>query len=72
MASKLKPCKDYLFQTICLLSFDCPAHSLHDLGDFNRVDEKLCNNSKMILSVLLNDLSNQGKIFRILLIENIL
>jgi radical SAM protein with 4Fe4S-binding SPASM domain len=54
IASKLSPCKDCLFQTICLSSFDCPAHSLHDLGNFYQVDDKFCNASKMILTALLD------------------
>jgi uncharacterized protein len=53
ITSKLEPCRSCLFQTICLSSFDCPAHSLHDLGDFYKVDEKFCGASKTILTALL-------------------
>ncbi|MEM4158107.1 MAG: SPASM domain-containing protein [Candidatus Methanomethylicaceae archaeon] len=49
----LYPCRDCLFQTICLSSFDCPAHSLHDLGDFFRIDERFCPAAQKIMDGLL-------------------
>lgn len=49
----LYPCRDCLFQTICLSSFDCPAHSLHDLGDFFKVDERFCPAAQKIMDGLL-------------------
>jgi len=53
---KLDPCRDCLFQTTCLSSFDCPAHSLHDLGDFFRVDERFCPAAQKIMDGLLQRL----------------
>lgn len=51
--TEIKPCSECIFQTICLSSFDCPAHSLHDLGDFYKVDERFCSAAKLIMEALL-------------------
>jgi len=45
-------CKNCVFQTVCLSSFDCPSHSYYDLGDFNRVDERTCIAAKIIMEAL--------------------
>jgi len=45
-------CKDCVFQTVCLSSFDCPSHSYYDLGGFNLVDERTCVAAKKIMSAL--------------------
>jgi uncharacterized protein len=46
-------CKDCIFQTLCLSSFDCPSHSYYDLGNFEKVDERTCIAAKKIMESLL-------------------
>lgn len=52
----LHPCVDCLFQSICLPNFDCPAHSLHDLGDLFAIDDRMCAAAQEVMSGLLQRL----------------
>lgn len=45
-------CKDCVFQTVCLSSFDCPSHSYYDLGNFEAVDTRTCLAAKNIMEAL--------------------
>lgn len=47
------PCKDCVFQTVCLSSFDCPSHSYYDLGDMYKVDSRTCIAAQKIMEALL-------------------
>lgn len=53
-------CKDCVFQTVCLSSFDCPSHSLYDLGDFYEIDERTCIAAKKIMEALLEKTYLEG------------
>lgn len=48
-------CKSCVFQTVCLSSFDCPSHSLYDLGGFFKVDTRTCLAAKEIMEALLEE-----------------
>ena len=52
----LPPCRGCVFQSTCLSSFDCPAHSLQDLGDLMAVDERFCGFARTVQAQLLRDL----------------
>ena len=58
----LAKCRDCSFQTICSGSFDCPSHSLFDLGDFNRVDEKTCIAGRFIIAAVLRRFLESTKV----------
>lgn len=45
-------CKDCVFQTLCLSSFDCPSHSYYDLGDINKIDKRTCLAAQNIMEAL--------------------
>ena len=54
-------CKNCVFQTVCLSSFDCPSHSYYDLGNFERVDQRTCIAAKIIMEALFEKfLDEQG------------
>lgn len=57
---RLEPCKNCCLKSICISSFDCPAHSEHDLHDFFQVDELICDAGKQIQLALLYKLLKNG------------
>lgn len=48
-------CKNCVFQTVCLSSFDCPSHSFYDLGGFFKVDTRTCRAAREIMEALLEE-----------------
>lgn len=50
---RLEPCKTCCLKSVCISSFDCTAHSEHDLGDFYQVDDLICKAGKQIQLALL-------------------
>lgn len=50
---RLEPCNTCCLKSVCISSFDCTAHSEHDLRDFFKVDELICNAGKQIQLALL-------------------
>ena len=57
---RLQPCRTCCLKSICISSFDCPAHSDHDLHDFYKVDELICNAGKEIQLALLQKMLKNG------------
>lgn len=57
----LKPCSDCAFQSTCMSSFDCPAHSLHDLHDINMVDKRFCGFARKVQQVILKQFIEEKK-----------
>lgn len=56
----LRPCRDCCLKSVCISSFDCPAHSEHDLQKFTRVDPLICAAGKQIQLALLYKLLKNG------------
>jgi uncharacterized protein len=52
-------CKNCIFQTICLSSFDCPSHSYYDLKNFYKVDYRTCASAKIIMEALIEKFIKQ-------------
>lgn len=57
----LLPCSDCVFQSSCMSSFDCPAHSLQDCGDLNKVDVRFCSFARQIQGEILKTILNHGE-----------
>jgi uncharacterized protein len=51
---KLQPCSACVLQSTCMSSFDCPAHSLQDLGDLSAVDTRFCGFARRVQLALLS------------------
>lgn len=49
----LVPCGGCIFQSTCMSSFDCPAHSLQDLKDINVVDQRFCGFARKVQKSIL-------------------
>ncbi len=59
--ARLEPCRECVFQSTCMSSFDCPAHSLQDLGDLGQVDVRFCGFARQVQAAILVDfLEEQG------------
>lgn len=56
----LSPCQDCCLKSVCISSFDCPAHSEHDLQEFTQVDPLICTAGKQIQLALLRKLLKNG------------
>lgn len=46
-------CTDCCMKSICLSSFDCPSHSLFDLGDIHQNDAVVCDFGRIVQKELL-------------------
>ena len=51
----LEPCARCVFQSTCMSSFDCPAHSLQDLGEISRVDNRFCGFARQVQAVIVRN-----------------
>lgn len=43
-----KGCENCCMKSICISSFDCPSHSMFDLGDIHLNDEVICNFGRIV------------------------
>lgn len=49
----LRPCGECVLQSTCMSSFDCPAHSLQDLGALEQVDYRFCGFARRVQGAIL-------------------
>ena len=50
---ELQPCSECVLQSTCMSSFDCPAHSLQDLGALDMVDYRFCGFARRVQGAIL-------------------
>lgn len=50
---ELRPCSGCVLQSTCMSSFDCPAHSLQDLGALDQVDYRFCGFARRVQGAIL-------------------
>ena len=53
-------CSDCCMKSICLSSFDCPSHSLFDLGSMNELDNGICDFARIVQYKLLLNAVSEG------------